>query len=460
LKQHEILANDDSTTPLTPGSSNVMNATCSPCGNFRVIPDWRITLLFIASLSSPLLTCPAQGPLAPPGAPAPTMKSLAQIEPRIPINAANTPGDSTSTYHIIAPGSYYLTTNVVGEALKHGIKIEADNVTLDLSGFTLQGVGGSSVQGIAVLGTRSNLVVRNGAMIGWGQHGLSAFNAVVSQFTDLQATRNGNYGFATGSGSVLKRCIARANGLEGFLPGFNNVLSECTSVANSTHGFSLLTGTTIELSTAASNGGDGIRAQSDVTIRGCAARVNGLNGITAFRSTIEHCTSSLNTNHGILATNSSLIGCTVVSNGGNGIATVNASSVVNCFALTNRSNGIEVDDATTVTGCTSQGNATNGIVADSNCRLVANMCAGNGPSVSVLGAGIRANGAGNRIDENHLTGNRYAVHAASPSATNNLVIRNSARGNTFPFNIGPGNFLGPVNTGLILTNHPWANFAQ
>jgi hypothetical protein len=46
----------------------------------------------------------AQGSLTPPGAPAPTMKTLAQIEPRTPIAAA--------PFTISAPGSYYLTTNL------------------------------------------------------------------------------------------------------------------------------------------------------------------------------------------------------------------------------------------------------------------------------------------------------------------------------------------------------------
>jgi hypothetical protein len=55
------------------------------------------------------------GPLDPPGGPvAPTMKSLDQVEPRIPINAETCPGDDDSVFRIVTPGSYYLTGPVAG----------------------------------------------------------------------------------------------------------------------------------------------------------------------------------------------------------------------------------------------------------------------------------------------------------------------------------------------------------
>ena len=70
-----------------------------------------ITIL-LALPASPFDTCFGQGSLTPPGAPAPTMKTLSQIEPRIIINAAGTPGDSSNLFNITQPGSYYLTTNI------------------------------------------------------------------------------------------------------------------------------------------------------------------------------------------------------------------------------------------------------------------------------------------------------------------------------------------------------------
>ena len=76
-------------------------------------------------------------PKAPPG---PTMKTLDEVEPRIPVQSL--PGDANSLYVISQQGSYYLTGNITGEPNKCGIMIAANNVTVDLMGFTLTGVAG------------------------------------------------------------------------------------------------------------------------------------------------------------------------------------------------------------------------------------------------------------------------------------------------------------------------------
>ncbi len=77
----------------------------------------------------PLSTALAQDPLAPPAAPAPSMKTLDQVEPLIPI--------SSLPFEISQPGSYYVTSNLTGIASAAGITIFSSDVTIDLEGGQL-----------------------------------------------------------------------------------------------------------------------------------------------------------------------------------------------------------------------------------------------------------------------------------------------------------------------------------
>ena len=116
----------------------------------------------------------AQGSLTPPGAPAPTMKTLDQVEPRKPINATNTPGDATNASEsprraptTERPGSWRLR--------KDGFSIEASDVTIDRRGFTLGGVRFAR-RAHMVAGTK-RLTVRNGTISGWDADGVDEADA-------------------------------------------------------------------------------------------------------------------------------------------------------------------------------------------------------------------------------------------------------------------------------------------
>ncbi len=118
--------------------------------------------LALASFTLPP-TLLAQGSLTPPGAPAPTMKALDQVEPRTIVNDTNTPGNASNVFRITAPGSYYLTGNVTGVSGKSAIEIASSHVTLGnrIDGNTLS----RNAIGVEVVaGATGNTIIRNSAL--------------------------------------------------------------------------------------------------------------------------------------------------------------------------------------------------------------------------------------------------------------------------------------------------------
>ena len=88
------------------------------------------------------------------------MKSLDQIEPRTPISAV--------PFTISEPGSYYLTKNVT-TTVSNAIVITVNNVTLDLSGFTISSTVASAANGgtaILLAGSLSDISIFNGHIRG------------------------------------------------------------------------------------------------------------------------------------------------------------------------------------------------------------------------------------------------------------------------------------------------------
>jgi len=319
------------------------------------------------------------GPLNPPPGPiTSTYKTLTEAEPRIAINAANTPGDADSLFKITQPGSYYLTGNVTGVAAKHGIEIavaaSGPSVTIDLMGFELAGVPGS-LNGVSVtlINTR-NTAIRNGTARAWGGDGVNVNNSTNNLLENLRVEGNGGRGILAGSASTVTGC------------------------------------------TAYFNTGDGILVGGGCTVTGCTAFLNTGDGINAsIGSTVTGCTASFNTDGGIVTGDGSTVtGCTASSNSGSGIAAGLGSTVTGCTASTNTSNGIRVN---------------------SDCRVTDNTCDGNGVGAG-NGAGIHAIGADTRIEGNNCTDNDRGIDV---DFAGNIIIKNTCAGNATNWDVVAGN---------------------
>jgi hypothetical protein len=201
-----------------------------------------------------------QGSLTPPGAPAPTMKSLAQIdagvtqvdghvtqvdghitkidshitsagEKRIPIGAAHTGGDNDNTFVIKQSGSYYLTGNIKVTGALNGISVQASDVTIDLNGFALVGPGQGASGGRAIAATGNDVRVRNGFIDGWPSDAIYVGAAAVLQ--DLEIQNCGGYGVHAGAQAQIRHSRVGAV-QQGITVGDSSVVDSCVVIAGAT----------------------------------------------------------------------------------------------------------------------------------------------------------------------------------------------------------------------------------
>jgi parallel beta-helix repeat protein len=277
-----------------------------------------------------------QGSLTPPGAPAPTMKTLAQIEPRTPVDATHTPGDVNNLFVIAKSGSYYLTTNLIGVASKNGIGILASNVCLDLNGFALIGGGASSLSGVEVAGSPANITIRNGLARDWGNYGINTASAGSCVLEHLTATANTGPGLQTGGHGAIANCMVVGNGGTGIFTGNDCALTGCLVVSNH----------------------DGIMTGAGCRFRDCTANGN-FSGFT----TGDNC---------------SLVNCTAMAEqfSGTGITTGNGCNLKDSLAGTNF-NGIVTLDGCTITSCSACGNVGSGFLLGKDCTLTGNTARNN-----------------------------------------------------------------------------------
>ena len=402
----------------------------------------------------------AQGALTPPGAPAPTMKTLDQLEPRTPISQA---GIS------LGAGSYYLTGNLTATGNINGIIVTANDVTIDLNGFEIIG-SGAAATGIFLNSGIANITIRNGTIRSWGSDGINGVGNPRVRVENVRVFGNGLDGIAVDVNAVVKDCIAQGNSGSGIKGTDNCLIENCQAIAstNALSGHGIVVGDACILTrcVARGNPGIGISVGSGTTLANCVASTNrGDAGIhTGSRCTLLGCTADANT--GALATSAGILtgdSCLVSHCSVTGSQTTAVKSISTGM-------GISVPQFCSVEHCSVTACIGDGIRAANDCTITDNTSDENG-FLGSISAGIHTTSDHNRIEANSVNGNRDGIVV---DGTDSLILKNSASRNLGGFVIAASNRYGAivlissgvtaaVNGGAaantLTTSDPWANFS-
>jgi hypothetical protein len=419
--------------------------------------DIRTTTVAIVAITT-LAGAPSAlaGDLTPPGAPAPTMKPLAQVEPRVPITAADMP------LTISQPGSYYFVENITASG--GGISIQSDDVTIDLSGFSFRGGTGNAIGS----GAFSNITIRNGTIGNWGSGGgiviPSTSGAVVeniqvrdvfvqgiwtgeaSLIRDCTVVRavgigsTGNFALAADEGSRIVNSVSRDSGGGGiWVNGSQGFVEGCTATQSAGAGFQLGESSSMSNCRAVDNGDDGVVAEIGSTIMDSVSFSNDQAGIDAATGVVM---TRVNVRGNLVGGIDAGDACTITdstiyANFGIGVSMVSGGSIIGCNVNQSTGDNISASGALIKDNTVRDGFA-DGIQISTNCTVIGNQVSGNGSVGIRESSGIV--GGFNRIEGNHSVGNGST--AISVSGVANAIVRNTA--DSYGFAPPPANQAGDI----------------
>ncbi len=366
--------------------------------SMRAVVSCALFTIAATSVASAGSLMPPVGPVAPTPGP----------EPRVAINLINTPGDANSVYKITQPGSYYLAGNLSAPAGMACIEIDADDVAIDLNGFSLVGVSGS-LSGVADRTTDLvppvlNMTVHNGTITGFGR-GMDLNESRNVKIDSIIFHGNSN-GIEVGSGCVVTNCMFREATGYGIFSQGGALVSQCIAF-DTDIGFSVDDGVVVD----------------------CVAKSNRI-GFAGSSTSFTHCAAISNSEIGVdLGTNSVLRDCTVETTKVGVAINGRSTQVLDCSIST----------------CTSAGIRMTGLGSDS--RLVGNTLSdivnGSNPLVTAIVVGAGSNRV--LIERNTVTQMYGALQVSGSSC---VIVGNRFGNSLSPSNfvmitIAPGNRFGP-----------------
>ena len=196
-------------------------------------------------------------------------------------------------YTITKRGYYTINSNL--KSARNGIVVNADNVTIDLRGYTISGSGTGNYFGIYMNG-RSNVEIRNGTVRDF-------VNGIYEDSVDGNSHRVINVRvFATpdnaiylsGSNNLIEGCTASFSAGWGIFAGDGSLLIGNIASNNGQSGIGSGSGSTVKNNTAFNNQWYGIRLEGYSLIDGNTAYNNNQTGGYSNIQTCETCTFGTN----------------------------------------------------------------------------------------------------------------------------------------------------------------------